>query len=170
MAWTNTKKPIGHRQPSELIFLPADNLESKRWSNLTETSSAGRLAPGLRSLFSCTTSSIAIISMCSGFECRPELGRKCFAKLKSIFQTCKFLTFFFFTSAALRHRLCQPPRPSRPLSLGLFLKSECKGRHFFNNHQIFTTLFSRKKLNKNPENRPISLLEKLSEFAPRLTR
>ncbi|WP_290449820.1 hypothetical protein, partial [Paramuribaculum intestinale] len=70
--------------------------------------------------------------------------------------TCKFLTFFFFASAALRHRLCQPPRPSRPLSLGLFLKSECKGRHFFNNHQIFTTLFSQKKLNKNPENRPIS--------------
>ncbi|WP_290094342.1 hypothetical protein, partial [Paramuribaculum intestinale] len=101
-------------------------------------------------------SSIAIISMCSGFECRPELGRKCFAKLELIFQTCKFLTFFFFTSAALQHRLCQPPRPSRPLSLGLFLKSECKGRHFFNNHQIFTTLFSQKKLNKNPENRPIS--------------
>ena len=47
------KRPIGHRQPSELIFLPADNLESKRWSNLTETSSAGRLAPGLRLLFSC---------------------------------------------------------------------------------------------------------------------
>ncbi|WP_290390303.1 hypothetical protein, partial [Paramuribaculum intestinale] len=89
------KRPIGHRQPAELIFLPADNLESKRWANLTETSSAGRLAPGLRPLFSCTTSSIAIISMCSGFECRPELGRKCFAKLEPIFQTCKFLTFFF---------------------------------------------------------------------------
>ena len=59
---------------SERHCFPADNLESKRWSNLTETSSVDRLAPGPRPLFSCTTSSIAIISMCSVLNVRPKLG------------------------------------------------------------------------------------------------
>jgi len=61
--------------------------------------------------------------------------RKNDAKLKLIFQTAKLF----------RGNFCSLFQGRRPEAS--FLKSECKGREFLRNFQIFTQLFSKKNLN-----------------------
>ena len=80
------------------------------------------------SLFcSCTTSSIAIISM--SVLLRPFQRAENFAKVQQVFELTKFLSIFFkiFILGLLS---------AWPLS-ALVLKSECKGRYFYVIKHIF---------------------------------
>ena len=66
----------------------------------------------------CNSFNVLLVE-CSSF-------RKAFAKLRRIFQTAKTFSTFF---------RCRPEASFRRALRGLFLKSECKGRHFRRNHQ-----------------------------------
>ena len=81
--------------------------------------------------FSCTTSSIVILSMFSRLFWPPRLGAKSDAKLRLIFELTKFLEVFFwnFFISVFADALA-------PL-----LKSECKVTPFVLSHQIFLQLF-----------------------------
>ena len=91
-------------------------------------------------------SSLVLLLHCNYFNVLGflEVLSENFAKVQPIFDSCKFFGNFLFI-------LTNPAEPSdnfkrfnlsAPPLRGVLLKSECKGRHFTRNLQIFPTILT----------------------------